>query len=123
MSARSQTLALRLEALKLRAEVEREQLRAALAEVRQSTAGVRRLASLASGVGAAVSAGAGGPLAPLLGAVTGRPWLVALALRALRSARRHPLAAAALVAAAAFVWQRAPARPAAPGDRTPPENM
>jgi hypothetical protein len=127
MSARTETLPLRLELLKLRAELERAELRAALAEVRQATAGVRRVASLASGVGAAVVAGGGGGFASLLGAVSGRPWLIALALRALRSLRRHPLAGAALVAgaAAAIVWLRTPARgaaPAEPRDRTPPEN-
>jgi hypothetical protein len=127
MSARTETLQLRLELLKLRAEVERAELRAALADVRRATAGVRRVASLASGVGAAVVAGGGGGLASLLGAVSGRPWLIALALRALRGLRRHPLAGAALVAgaAAAIVWLRAPVRgaaPAEPRDRTPPEN-
>lgn len=127
MSARTQTLPLRLELLKLRAELERAELRAALAEVRQATAGVRRVASLASGVGAAVVAGGGGSFASLLGAVSGRPWLIALALRALRGLRRHPLAGAALLAAAAaaIVWLRTPAHGAAPAesrDATPPGN-
>ncbi len=127
MSARTQTLQLRLELLKVRAELERAELRAALAEVRQATAGVRRVASLASRAGAAVAAGEGGGVAALLGAIVGRPWLAALALRALRSVRRHPLAGVALVAAAAaIVWLRRPARGAArvhPRDDAPPENM
>lgn len=125
MSARTQTLQLRLELLKTRAELERAELRAALAEVRRATAGVRRFASLASGVGAAVAAGSGGGFASLLGAVSGRPWVIALALRALRSLRRHPLAGAALAAAvaAAVVWRRTAGGAQAPRDRTPPENM
>jgi hypothetical protein len=128
MSAREETLQLRLELLKLRAEVERAELRAALAEVRQATAGVRRVASLASGVGAAVVAGRGGGIASLLGAVSARPWLAALALRGLRSLARHPVAGAMLVAAAAasIAWLRtSSAGAAAPAaadatDRTPP---
>lgn len=125
MSGRTETLALRLEVLKLRAELERAELRAALAEVRRATAGARRVASLASGVGAAVVAGEGGGFASLLGAVSGRPWLIALALRALRNLRRHPLAGAALAtaAAAAIVWLRTPAPGAAQSrERTPPGN-
>jgi hypothetical protein len=127
MSVRAETLQLRLELLKLRAELERAELRAALAEVRQVTAGVRRVASLASGIGAAVVAGGGGGFASLASAVSGRPWLIALVLRALRVLRRHPLAGAALgaAAAAAIVWLRAAARGAAqaepgPGGRKPP---
>lgn len=113
--------------LKLRAELERAQLRAALAEVRRATVGVRRAASMASRIGEAIVGGGG--LAPLLGTVAGHPWLVALALRALRLARRHPLAGAALVAAAAavIVRRRMPARGATPagpasGDAMPPGN-
>lgn len=114
--------------LKLRAELERAELRAALADVRRATAGARRAASMVSRVGEAVVAGGGG-LVPLFGAVAGRPWLVALALRALRLARRHPLASAALAAAAAaaILARRMPTRGAtpaepAPGDGMPPEN-
>lgn len=121
MNARAETLHLRLELLKLRAELERAELRAALADFRQSTAGVRRVASLASGIGAAVAGGgAGGGFGSLLGAlagvVSGRPWLVAIALRAVRSLRRHPLAGAALIAAAAaaVAWLRTQRKVAAP---------
>jgi hypothetical protein len=128
MSARAETLQLRLELLKVRAELERAELRAALAEVRRATAGARRAASIASRIGEAVVAGGGG-LAPLLGTVAGHPWLVAFALRALRLLRRHPLAGAALAAAvvAAIIRRRmsargtTPAQPA-PGERMPPEN-
>jgi hypothetical protein len=129
MSARKETLQLRIELLKLRAEVERAEVRAALAEVRQATAGVRRVASLATGVGAAVVAGRGGGIASLLGAVSGRPWLAALALRGVRSLVRHPIAGVMLMAAAAaaIAWLRTSsanaAAPAAPdaADRGPPE--
>ncbi|MFZ5540151.1 MAG: hypothetical protein ACOY5V_10465, partial [Pseudomonadota bacterium] len=59
MSARTETLELRLEMLKLRAELERAELRAALADVRRATAGARRAASMVSRVGEAVVAGGG----------------------------------------------------------------
>jgi hypothetical protein len=112
MSARSETLELRLELLKLRAELERAELRAALIEIRQTTQGVRRVASLASGLGAAVAGSrAGGGLAWVAGVLSQRPWLAAIALRAWRMLRRHPLAGAALVAGAtaAIVWMRSSA--------------
>lgn len=121
MSAREETLKLRLELLKLRATMERTELRAAMLDLRASTQGVRRIAALAGGLGAG-----GGKLGSIVALLSQQPWLAALALRAWRAVRHHPLAGAALVAAAAaaLAWQRssrAEPQPAAPSARTGPD--
>jgi hypothetical protein len=98
MSAKSQNREIRMEMLRMRAAVERGEVAACLREVRGSTGRLRNLASLAGSVGAAV-AGRGSWMGLLAGSVTGRPWLAALALGAVRALKRRPLLAAVVVGA------------------------
>jgi hypothetical protein len=96
MSSRRETLHLRLELLRLRGELERAQAASALGELRTGTQRLRRLAAAA---GTLARAGDwAGPIAALVG---GRPWVATLAVKALRSLRRHPLLA---LAAGGAVW-------------------
>lgn len=98
MNGKSQNRALRMEMLRMRAAVERGEIAASLRELHGSTGRLRNLASLAGSVSAAV-AGRSGWLGLLASSVTGRPWLAALALGAVRALKRRPLLAAAVVGA------------------------
>jgi len=114
MNGRQQTLQLRLEMLRLRGQIERTEVAAAAADLRVPTGRIRSLGAVLGSV-ATASSGAGGWLGLLGGVLSGRPWLAALAVRTLRTARRHPWLAAACVVAALVVtrWYRR-AGPAAP---------
>ena len=98
MSDKSQNRELRMEMLRMRAAVERGEVAASLRELRGSTGRLRNLSSLAGSLGAAV-AGRSGWVGLLASSVTGRPWLAALALGAVRALKRRPLLAAAVVGA------------------------
>lgn len=100
MSAESQNRELRMEMLRMRAAVERGEVVASLRDLRGSTGRLRNLASVAGTLTAAVS-GRSGWMGLLAGSVTGRPWLAALALGAVRALKRRPLLAAAAIAAVA----------------------
>jgi len=89
------SLPLQLELLRLRGELEREQVVAALVDLRTST---RRIGAVAAAV-SNLRASRGGWLGALLETVGSKAKWAPLALMALRSVRRHP--AAALVATAA----------------------
>lgn len=98
MSGKSRNRELRMEMLRMRAAVERGEVAASLRDLRGSTGRLRNLASLAGSVSAAV-AGRSGWMGLLASSVTGRPWLAALALGAVRALKRRPLLAAAVVGA------------------------
>jgi hypothetical protein len=104
----AQSQRLRMEMLRMRAALERTEVATAIADLRQSTHRLRALASAASSVGAALSGRGDGWSGILAGAVSGRPWLAAVALGALRSARRHPWLAVAAAGAVAIgiYWAR-----------------
>jgi hypothetical protein len=93
---------LRLEALRMRAAIEREELAGAVDTLRQRTLNLRRLAAAANRLGSAVAGGSGParswlPLAAA--ALEQRPWVGLLVAGAIRLARRKPWVAVAAVAA------------------------
>jgi hypothetical protein len=102
MSGKSQDRALRMEMLRMRAAVERGEVAASLRELRGSTGKLRNLASVAGSLSAAVSGGRSGWMGLLASSVTGRPWLAALALTAVRALKRRPLLAAVVISAVAI---------------------
>ncbi len=108
MSARQDTLRLRLELLRMRAQIERSEISAAVVELKVGTRTLRRFGAVASSLGAAASGSTGGWLGPIVGLISERPWITAVLIGALRTARRHPWLA--LVAAGAVViaarWKR-----------------
>ena len=112
MSAESQNRELRMEMLRMRAAVERGEVAASLRDLRGSTGRLRNLASVAGTLTAALlpetgsvtvsDSGRSGWMGLLAGSVTGRPWLAALALGAVRALKRGPLLAAAVIASVAL---------------------
>ncbi len=101
MSDKSQDRALRMEMLRMRAALQRAEVSASMRELRGSTGRLRHLASVAGSLGAAVSS-RNGWMGLLASSVTGRPWLAALALGAVRSLKRRPLLAAVVISAIAL---------------------
>lgn len=102
--SRREALHLQLELLRMRGAIERADVAAAMADVRRSTLRIAQVAATASRVAATLSARTAGPLGvvgALAGALGGQSLWASLALAAVRTARRHPLAAAAVVAGAA----------------------
>jgi hypothetical protein len=98
MSHSDRNRELRMEMLRMRASLERAEVAASVRELRGSTDRLRSIANAAGSVGAAV-AGRSGWVGLLASTVTGRPWLAALALGAVRSLKRRPLLSAVVVAA------------------------
>lgn len=98
MSDASKNRALRMEMLRMRAAMERAQVSDALRDVRGSGGRLRNLASFAGTLSAAAS-GRSRWMGLLASSVTGRPWLAALALGAVRALKRRPLLAAVAVGA------------------------
>jgi hypothetical protein len=93
---------LRLEALRMRAEIERTELAAALGDLRARTATLRQLASAAGNTLGVVQGGVGGAsswLALATRLLGQKPWVAVLAAGALRLGRHHPLALIAALAA------------------------
>jgi hypothetical protein len=101
MSGQSQNRELRMEMLRMRAAVERGEVAASLRELRGSTGRLRNLASVAGSLSAAVSSRSSW-VGLLASSVTGRPWLAALALGAVRALKRRPLLAAVAIGAVAI---------------------
>jgi hypothetical protein len=112
LSARQDTLRLRLELLRMRAQIERSEITAAVVELKVSTRTLRRFGAVAGSVGAAASGGTASWLGPIVGMISERPWITALLVGALRTARRHPwlalITAAGAVVLAARWRQREP---------------
>ncbi len=111
MSDKSVNRELRMEMLRMRASIERAEVAGALRELRVSTGRMRNLASVAGGIGAAL-AGRSGWMGLLASSVTGRPWLAALALGAVRTLKKRPLLAA-LAIGASVIGMRAAKKHAA----------
>ncbi len=101
MSDKSVNRELRMEMLRMRASIERAEVAGALRELRVSTGRMRNLASVAGGISAAV-AGRSGWMGLLASSFTGRPWLAALALGAVRTLKKRPLLAALAMGAVAI---------------------
>lgn len=109
MSDDARNRELRMELLRMRASVERAELATALRGVRERTGRLRNLATMAGSVSAAV-AGRSGWVGLLASTITGRPWLAALGLSALRALKRRPLLAVTVLSAAAALGLRAASR-------------
>ena len=101
MSEASRNRELRMEMLRMRAAVERGEVAASLRELRGSTGRLRNFASVAGSITAAVSSRSRW-VGLLASSVTGRPWLAALALGAVRALKRKPLLAAVAIGAVAI---------------------
>jgi hypothetical protein len=89
---------LRMEMLRMRAEVERDEAASAMRELRGGARRLRTFAGAAGSVGAALRGKRDWP-ALIAGAVSGRPWLAAAALGAVRALKRKPLLAGVAIAA------------------------
>jgi hypothetical protein len=99
---RRQSLQLRLELLRMRGQIERTEVAAAIVELRTCTRRIGALAATVSSVGSALSGGGIGAVLDAIG--SGRSLWAPVALAAVRAIRRHPAAAIALtVGVLAFV--------------------
>jgi hypothetical protein len=114
MSTPHRDLRLRMEMLRLRGELQRADAEAALRDVRDGSRGMLDLVATVFRVGSASRSGAQW-VGPLIAGLRERPWLAGLAMFALRSVRRHPVAALVAAAAAALA-ARFVFRSAAPRD-------
>jgi len=101
---------LRLELLRLRGEMQRADLAQAAGELRAGTRRAGQWVAVASQFSASIGGARRGWLFAAASALRLQPWLIPVALGALRLARRHPLSAvvAALAAAAAARALRRP---------------
>lgn len=110
MSDRAADRRLRMQMLRLRGELQRADAVAALTEVRESGHRIGRVFGAVASLRGLSAAGAGWA-APLLVALRERPWLLALALSVVRTAKRHPaaVAVAGAVLVVARLWARPPA--------------
>ncbi len=115
MNEQARMRELRMELLRMRAQVERAEVVAALRAVRSDTRRLRSFAGVAGSLGAALR-GRRDWLGMLAGTVTGRPWLAALALGALRALKRRPMLAAIAASALALGLVARGGRQAAPVD-------
>jgi hypothetical protein len=89
---------LRMEMLRMRAEVERDEAASAMRELRGGASRLRTFAGAAGSLGAALRGRRDWP-ALIAGMVSGRPWLAAAALGAVRALKRKPLLAGIAIAA------------------------
>lgn len=99
MNEQARMRELRMELLRMRAQVERADVAAAMRELRTDTRRLRSFAGAAGTLGA-VLRGRRDWLGLIAGTVTGRPWLAAAALGALRALKKRPMLA--VVAAGAL---------------------
>lgn len=119
---RSESLHLRLELLRMRGQIERAEMAAAVIELRLGARRFGAIAAAVSSVGGALSGAGGagswaGVLVDTLGAAGMRSLWARLGLVAVRAIRRQPAVAIALtVGVAAFLgwWLARKPRPAAP---------
>jgi hypothetical protein len=107
---------LRMEMLRMRAEVERAEVASAMRELRGGARRLRTFAGVAGSLGAALRGRRDWP-ALIAGAVSGRPWLAAAALGAVRALKKRPMLLAAAIGAVALgAWVRGARRPRAASD-------
>jgi ABC-type transporter Mla MlaB component len=116
MSARHADQRLRMEMLRLRGELQRADAAQALDDIRASSRGLHDLVTAVFRLGR-VSSGGVGWVAAVTSALRERPWLLGLAMFALRTARRHPVASVIAAAASFAAWRVL--RPAAAKEPAP----
>jgi hypothetical protein len=97
MSDAAKMRELRMEMLRIRANVERAEVASAMRELRGRTDRLRSFGGAAGSIGAALVARSG--WAGLLAALVRKPWVATFALGAVRSLKRRPMLAAVAVAA------------------------
>lgn len=97
--SRRESFHLKIEMLRMRGAIERTEVAAAMADVRLNTRRIAAVASAVSTVGAAMS-GRAGWLRSLVGSLDARTLWTPIALIALRTLRRHPVATLAVTAGA-----------------------
>lgn len=118
--SKPETAPLRLELLRMRGQIERAEVAAAMVECKTGVRRIGKVAAVVSSVGGAVGAIGRdrGPIGLLLDAAAGRAVWAPLVVAAVRVLRRHPVAAIALTvgaAALAGAWLRRRGKgPAAP---------
>lgn len=110
MSAPADERQLRLELLRLRGEMQRAELAQTVSELRTGAHRAGRWMAVASQFSASLGGGRRGWLYAAASALRLRPWLIPVALGALRLARRHPLPAV-IAALGALAATRALRRP------------
>jgi len=98
MSERTQMRELRMEMLRMRAEVERAEVASSVRELQGGARRLRTFAGFAGSIGAALGSRRD-TLGMIATAVSGRPWLAAAAVASVRALKRRPLLAAVVVAA------------------------
>jgi hypothetical protein len=101
-----------MELLRMRAQIERAEVAAAVVDLKDGTRRLRQLGGLASSVANAATGGSEGTFGQIAGAISQRPWIAAAVVGALRTVRRHPwlalVAAGAIVIAARWRWHGPP---------------
>jgi hypothetical protein len=97
--SRRESLHLKIEMLRMRGAIERAEVAAAMADVRLSTRRIAAVASAVSTVGAALSGRAGWGRS-LVGSLDARTMWAPIALIAVRTLRRYPVATLAVTAGA-----------------------
>jgi hypothetical protein len=99
---RSEVRVLRLELLRMRASMQRDELADAVAELRHRTGNVRGVMSGLGGLSAGVAARSG--WIGLVASLVRRPWAAAMALSVVRALKRRPVFGAAAVVAGLAAW-------------------
>lgn len=99
---RSEVRAMRMELLRMRASMQRDELADAVAELRHRTGNVRGVMSSLGGLGAGVAARSG--WIGLAASLMRRPWAAAVALSAVRALKRRPVLGTAAVVAGLAAW-------------------
>lgn len=101
--SRRQPLHLRLELLRMRGQIERGEMSAALVELRADARRIGALAATVSTLGGALTSekvGWVGPVLDVIGQAGGRPFWAALALPVVQAMRRRPAVALAVTVGA-----------------------
>jgi hypothetical protein len=100
---RSEVRAMRMELLRMRASMQRDELADAVAELRHRTGNVRGVMSGLGGLGAGVAARSG--WIGLAASLMRRPWAAAMALSAVRALKRRPVLGTAVAMAGLAAWR------------------
>jgi hypothetical protein len=100
---RSEVRVLRMELLRMRASMQRDELADAVAELRHRTGNVRGVMSSLGGLSAGVAARSG--WIGLAASLMRRPWAAAMALSAVRALKRRPVLGTVVAMAGLAAWR------------------